>query len=191
MADKKFRSSLFGGFNRDDVVKYIEKASEKTAEYRADSIKYHDLLLSNNELQASYDTLREEHEALCAEAEELRAALSEKEAELAALKEQLAEKQAVADEYTATKERLAAIEIEATKRAVEIEHAAEEKAAEVAEKCSQGLAKLKSEYLSASEDAEATAAHLLSETERISGRLNSLSTMLSDNAEAFSELEVR
>lgn len=190
MADKKFRSSLFGGFNRDDVVKYIEKSSEKTAEYRADSIKYHDLLASNRELQASYDELKAQYEALSSEAEGLRASLAEKEAELAALTARYNEAQTAADEYATTKERLAAIEVNATRRAVEIERAAEEKAAGVAEKCSEGLARLKSEYVSASQDAESTAAHLLSEVERISGRLTSLSSMLADSAEAFSDLEV-
>ena len=60
MSDKKFRSSLFGGFNRDDVVKYIEKASEKTAEYRAESVKYHELVLANQKLQDKFNALQKE-----------------------------------------------------------------------------------------------------------------------------------
>ena len=61
----------------------------------------------------------------------------------------------------------------------------------VAEKCSRSLDKLKAEYISASEDAESTAAHLLSEAERISRRMTTLGAMLADSADAFSELDFR
>jgi chromosome segregation ATPase len=188
--DKKFRSSLFGGFNRDDVVKYIEKASEKTAEYRADSVKYHELVLSNNKLLDEFNELKAEFEKLSAETDALRSDLRDREAEVEELKTRLEPAEASAAEYEATKERLAAIELDAAKRAAEIERDAKDKAAAVAEKCARGLDKLKSEYVSASEDAESTAAHLLSEAERISRRLTTLSAMLADSADAFSGLEV-
>ena len=190
MNDKKFRSSLFGGFNRDDVVKYIEKASEKTAEYRADSVKYHELVLSNNKLLDEFNELKAEFERLSAEADALRSDLRDSQAEVEELRGRLEPAEASAAEYEATKERLAAIELDAAKRAAEIERDAKEKAAAVSEKCARGLEKLKSEYVSASEDAESTAAHLLSEAERISRRLTTLSAMLADSADAFSGLEV-
>ena len=189
MSDKKFRSSLFGGFNRDDVVKYIEKASEKTAEYRADSVKYHELVLANQKLQDKFSVLQNEFNELSAEADRLRGELSEREAEVESLQARLEPAEASAAEFAATRERLAAMEVDAAKRAAEIEREAREKADVVAEKCARGLEKLKAEYVSASEDAETTAAHLLSEAERISRRLTTLSAMLADSADAFSELD--
>lgn len=190
MSDKKFRSSLFGGFNRDDVVKYIEKASEKTAEYRADSVKYHELVLANQKLQDKFSVLQNEFSELSAEADRLRDELSEREAEVEGLWARLEPAEASAAEFAATRERLAAMEVDAAKRAAEIEREAREKADAVADKCARGLEKLKAEYVSASEDAESTAAHLLSEAERISRRLTTLSAMLADSADAFSELDI-
>ena len=191
MSDKKFRSSLFGGFNRDDVVKYIEKASEKTAEYRAESVKYHELVLANQKLQDKFNALQKEFGELSAEADRLREELRGKQADIEGLRARLEPAEAAASEFEATKDRLAEMEIAAAKRAAEIEREAKEQADAVAEKCSRGLDKLKAEYISASEDAESTAAHLLSEAERISRRMTTLSAMLADSAEAFSELDFK
>jgi chromosome segregation ATPase len=189
--DKKFRSSLFGGFNRDDVVKYIEKASEKTAEYRAESVKYHELVLANQKLQDKFNALQKEFGDLSAEADGLRDELRGKQAEIEGLQARLEPAEAAAAEFEATKDRLAEMEIAAAKRAAEIEREAKEQADAVAEKCSRSLDKLKAEYISASEDAESTAAHLLSEAERISRRMTTLGAMLADSADAFSELDFR
>ena len=189
MSEKKFRSSLFGGFNRDDVVKYIEKASEKTAEYRADSVRYHELVLANQKLQDKFSVLQNEFNELSAEADRLRSELQGSYAEVEELRARLEPAETAAAEYAATKDRLAAMEIDAARRAAEIEREAKEKAEAVAEKCARGLDKLKAEYVSASEDAESTAAHLLSEAERISRRMTTLSAMLADSADAFSGLD--
>ena len=39
-ADNKLRGSLFGGFNRKDVVSYIENNAQMSNEYKASSEKW-------------------------------------------------------------------------------------------------------------------------------------------------------
>ncbi|MBR2667438.1 MAG: hypothetical protein IKD96_04680 [Oscillospiraceae bacterium] len=135
MESKRFRSSFLGGFNRDDVLHYIEDAS-RTCQERSET--------DQQEIRA----LREEKTALQGEIDGLRRQIAEMEEQMAALKaandelesvkqerdalrEQLSEANAKNEEleplskkYQAIQSRLTGIELDAHTRAAAIEAAA-------------------------------------------------------------------
>lgn len=198
MSERKFRGSLFGGFNRRDVVDYIEKTAQRTAEYRANSEKLRDaedrireLEAASRQLQGQLAQSQTENDRLAGENQTLQDAASEREAVMQAFRQRMEDAEKDASEYRAARDRIAKIELDAVKRAVVIEKDAHIRAAEVSAKCSELMNSLRGEYAAASEDAETTAAHIRSEAERISGRLNSLTAMLSEGEHALEELQAR
>jgi len=79
---KVFKSSLFGGFNRDDVLRYIESVSKRSEEEK------NTLRAENESLKAQLAALNESHAALTAEKEEALESLARMEAELLLLAEE-------------------------------------------------------------------------------------------------------
>ena len=126
--DHPFRSAAFGGFNREDVLKYLETSAQQTAQAR-------------QELQQQLDGAREQAEHLQTRVEEQEAQLQhlrpmEQELthlqrehadalrELAHLREEnrqlrgrVEAMQPSADAYEELKERTAGVELEAHRRA--------------------------------------------------------------------------
>ena len=101
MSAKVLQGTLFGGFKRKDVIAFIEKSSRE----------HNELLAAKEEalekLRREMEQLRQEKETVLREAEALRAD---------------------AEEYRSLKGRLADLQIEAMRRADEIETAAHERA---------------------------------------------------------------
>ena len=132
MENNSFKSSVFGGFKRQDVINYIEKSAKESREL-IDSMEAAKKALQeeNDSMQSELTTLREEHSALQSENEalqqevaSLRQAAQELEstkAELARLQQLLAETQPLAEEYSRAKDNIGSFEIEARKRADELE----------------------------------------------------------------------
>lgn len=150
MDTSSIRKSVFGGFNREDVVAYITKISTKSkeqlAELREENEKREEELASSqallallreqsDETQAQYEELKAKSEADSAELEQLRAEISELRSEKEQLADELAVQRAsvdkltrtvnelrpVAEEYAEVKERIAGIEISARSRAEKVE----------------------------------------------------------------------
>ena len=132
MENNSFKSNVFGGFNRQDVINYIEKSAKESREL-IDSMEAAKKALQeeNSSMQAELSALREEHAALQVEKDalqqevtSLRQAAQELEAakaELVRLQQQLAEAQPLAEEYSRAKDSIGTFEIEARKRADELE----------------------------------------------------------------------
>ncbi len=135
MESKRFRSSFLGGFNRDDVLHYIEDASRTCqARSEADQQEIRALQEEKTALQSALDGLRQqmtEMETRMAELEAVGDELEAVKAERDELRDQLREANAKNEElepmsrnYQAIQSRLTGIELDAHSRAAAIEAAA-------------------------------------------------------------------
>jgi len=143
MENTSFKNSLFGGFNRQDVIDYIESASRKSSEtiaaLEADLSSLQDecnaLRGERDELSAKLADLEEKFASLTEERDELAcslgqakslgesfaAGLEEANASLTAANEELSLLRPQAEEYAKVKEHISGIELDAKRRADEIE----------------------------------------------------------------------
>ena len=143
MENTTFKNSLFGGFNRQDVIDYIESASRKSSEsiaaLEADCSSLRDEISALQEerdtLAARVQALEEELASMTAERDELAcslgeakslgesfsAGLEEANASLSAANEELAVLRPQAEEYAKVKDHISGLELDAKRRADEIE----------------------------------------------------------------------
>lgn len=150
--DASFKTCLFGGFDREDVVKFIEKTAAENQEQL-------------ETLEAELNALRAQRDEAAAENEALRG-LTEEDAQLreenARLREQLAQAQASAEalrqeaealrgpaaEYQSLKEHVADIEISAHRRTEEFRAKAMERLAQCIAQQRAWCSQRRSTYLS-------------------------------------------
>ncbi len=150
MAENALRGSLFGGFKRDDVVRYIESSTAEHKEHTDALLKENERLSKENEALAEEAAqLREELEHAKAEIERITPLLEQAQSEAAALREEIeplrremAELQddnnalrAQAEEFNTTKLHLTEIELNARQHADQILHEAQGKVAESVNAC--------------------------------------------------------
>ncbi len=118
-----FKTCLFGGFDREDVVKYIEQMSRENQEIvKALEQENETLRSANQEMEQELVTLRhqlQEHldsaETCCA----LRRELAEKNESLRSLEQEVTDLRSQALEYQSLKDHIAEIEINAHRRTEE------------------------------------------------------------------------
>ena len=193
----QFRTAAFGGFQKQDVLNYIESSVQEHRE------KLAELTRQADEVRRENDALREElsqarqksgddgeHarrlEGELAqsrkEAEDLRARLTEAEGERDALRTSLREAEGklaqaapAAAAYQQVKERTAGIELEAHCRAQAVQAEAEERIRQAHRELEEWLGKVRKDYggLRADMDAAVTQAH--SELERARAALEAVS----------------
>ena len=155
--ENTFKSALFGGFNRDDVIRYIEKTALENSQ-RIDALeKENDGLSRENSdfrselesvagardrLSDSYADLIKKHlsaEASLTDAQTQLANALEKisalEGEKAALQSTVAQLQKTADEYESMKAHISEIELEARQRAGELEERTHRQLSELLDSC--------------------------------------------------------
>ena len=150
MENNTFKGSLFGGFNREDVIDYIKKTSaESTARIESLEGDIDKLCAQEQELRTQVSTLRgendrltQEHSDTAAERDTLRAALDTANDELTALRAAAAALRAendklrpMAEQYSTIKEHLAGIELDAHQRAEEYERGVHERLAAMIGDC--------------------------------------------------------
>ncbi len=145
MEGNSFKSSLFGGFNREDVIRYIEKTAAEANERIAALEKERDAL--DQELTGLRQTLQTESETTerlsaalaeardgreaaetaltqaVAELEQLRAEFAAAQEETSTLSSQVAHLRPQAEEYSSVKNRIAGVELLAQQRADALEAA--------------------------------------------------------------------
>lgn len=198
MENYSFKSVAFGGFDKQDVVRYLEQSSEKAA-------------AAQRELEAEIETLRGDAEAREAELESLRRQIEELTAQRDQLREKLetesaaranleplraleqdvaritAERDALkpdAESYARFRERLGAIECEARNRAEDLEE-------EAAAQTRRTLEAFRSQYLRLMSDFESTAGHVNSELRKIEVTLSQLPRALDQTGAGLNELASR
>lgn len=118
-----FKTCMFGGFDREDVIKFIEQFS-KEAQEKIDLLQQENASLKsgNAEMERALRTLHaqvKEQQQENTLAEELRRQISVMTERAEALQKERDELKANADEYAYLKEHIAAIEINAHRRSEE------------------------------------------------------------------------
>ena len=198
MDNYSFKSVAFGGFDKQDVVRYLEQTAEKAAAVQ-------------RELEAENETLRKQAEAGAEELELLRAQMEELTAErdglrkklesetaaredlepLRALKQDVArltaERDALrpdAESYARFRERLGAIECEARNRADDLEE-------EAAAQTRRALEDFRSRYQRLMSDFEAVSGHVNGELRKIEVTLSQLPRALDQTGAELNELAAR
>lgn len=198
MENYSFKSVAFGGFDKQDVVRYLEQSSEKAAAARAE------LEAENERLRKQAGEREEELARLRSQVEELTARLDELqkqlEAETAARAELeplrgmeddvarlTAERDALksdAELYARFRERLGTIECEARKRADDLEK-------ETSAKTRRTAAEFRSQYQRLMGAFESAAGHVNSELRKIEVMLTQLPRALDQTGAELNDLAAR
>lgn len=204
--DNKLRGKIFGGFNRQDVVNYIERSARLTSEYKASkealearcdelAEKLENEKFQNESLKADLEKAGEKTAELYSRINELenelnimKQTISAKDEEIDALNRRISSCDEAIGAYESAKERIALLELNASRRAVNIEKDAESKAELLTRKCNELVSSLKSEYVAVCNDTEATVAHLTGEMDRLSVKLCEIAGLLSEKTERFDKL---
>ena len=123
-----FKTCLFGGFDREDVVAFIEKSSKESRE-RIEALEQSnaELLKKNQSMEAELTLMRGQFKEYCDQAEQavaLRAQLEEVTEKLQQLEQEAVELRAQTADYQSLKEHIADIEISAHRRTEEFRAAA-------------------------------------------------------------------
>ena len=198
MENYSFKSVAFGGFDKQDVVRYLEQASAKAAAAQRELEAENETLRKQaaeqaerlarlegelEELAAQRDRLQEkleEETAARAELEPLRA-LEQEVAGLAAERDAL---RPDAEAYARFRERLGAIECEARKRADDLEE-------EAAAQTRRTLEEFRSRYQRMMSVFESTAGHVNGELRKIEVALTQLPRALDQTGTELNELAAR
>ena len=187
MEQYPIKSVTFGGFDKQDVIQYIEKAA---AEQRA--------------LQEELDTAREQLAALREETAAQRTQLEELSAERKRLREELAQettaRQALealkplqaevarlrpdAEAYAQFRERIGAIECEARKRAADLELATETQLRKT-------VAQFQEQYQALMDTFSAAAGHVTGELRKVEVNLTQLPRTMDPSGAALKALAAR
>ncbi len=185
----QFRTAAFGGFQKQDVLDYIESSSREHGE-KLDSLKREldeslqaraaledelaaareragELIAANGALEAAREELTTAQTQAAGEVEDLRtqvererARAEEAETALAAVRAELERARPAAEAYENLKDRTAGIELEAHCRAQGVEAEAEERVKRTREQVEQWLGRLKAEYDRLRTDLDATLSHV-------------------------------
>ena len=205
-----FRTAVVGGFNRQDVLNYIEatvrEGREKTTalqkelqELREERAK---LRQEKTALEQQVETLRKETEKLRKTGTDQGTELGQVQAELAreqetcaalrkeldGYKDQCAKWEGGARAYDDLKDRTATIELEARQRARAIESAAEEKAKKLRTEAEQILYKVQAGYGRLRGDVDATITHASGELGRVDKALEQVRSEFAEHDAALEKL---
>ena len=209
--DHQFRNAVFGGFNRQDVLDYLETLARENAQKRQEleqSIGRAEG--ERDELCAQKQALEEQKRALEGEKEELLRSVQRSQSELAALRTQLGEGEQTALEesrreaealreqvarlepdaaaYAAVKDRSAGVELEAHRRAQGVLDQANSQARHLRQQMEQWMTRVGREYDALRTEVEATISHAADQLDKAGKCLEQVSALLSDQDVALEEL---
>ena len=198
MDNYPIKSVAFGGFDKQDVIRYIEQTAEQAA-------------AAQKALQEENDSLRAEANALREEAASLRAKLEETSARQTQLQSELAQETAArldleklkpleeevnrlkqkvdalrpdAEAYAQFREHIGAIECEARKRAADLEAA-------TAKQLQQTVDLFRAQYQVLMSTFETTASHVNSELRKVEVNLTQLPRAMDQSGVELNELAAR
>ena len=200
--DHPFRTAAVGGFNRQDVLTYLEAAAKKAEEEQrrgqmqvehaneaADRAEeaLRESRTRLGELTAQSEQQKTELEAANRELAELRAAREAELTELEALreeneqlKEQVEHLRPSAEAYDGLKDRTAGLELEAHQRAQRIEDEAAEQVRRIHHQMELWIQRVQREYDMLRTQVEATVSHAAEQIDRAGKSLNQVNTLIND-----------
>ena len=198
MENYSFKTVTFGGFDKQDVVRYLEQASEKAAAVQQELEKELDALRGQTAEQAEkLESLEAQVEQLTAQRDRLQSQLNEETStrknleSLRSLEQDVARLTAEADAlrpdaeaYARFRERLGAIECEARNRADDLEE-------EAAVQTRRTVEEFRSRYQQLMSAFESTAGHVNSELRKIEVTLSQLPRALDQTGAELNELASR
>ena len=188
-----FKSVAFGGFDKQDVVHYIERTAREAAEAQEKLQRENEGLLQESQaLGGQVLELREKQEALEAENAKLREELAREtarreelealEPETERLRSRIEALRSDAESYARFREQIGAIECEARQRAAELEDEASTRLRRLAEQ-------FQTQYRTLMSAFESTAAHVNSELRKIEVNLTQLPRAMDQSGAELKELE--
>jgi len=216
--DHPFRSAVLGGFNKQDVLMFLEEQSKQSAqaqqklrsrleeaEGQRDAIhrEADDLRNQLAEVQRERDAARQERDSLSAQLSkaqlDLSASRARAEETVQKLEQVVHERDEVqsrldaarpdAQAYLELKERTAGVELEAHRRAQAIQEKAEGDACRLRQQVERWLAQVRQEYDALCSGVESTVAHAAKELDKAGGILDQLSRLMASQGEVFDGLD--
>ena len=200
--DHPFRTAAVGGFNRQDVLTYLEAAAKKAEEDQrrgqmqlehaneaADRAEeaLRESRAKVGELTAQAEQQKTELEAANEELARLRAAREAELAELEALREerealraQVEQLRPSAEAYDGLKDRTAGLELEAHQRAQRIEDEAADQVRRIHHQMELWIQRVQREYDMLRTQVEATVSHAAEQIDRAGKSLEQVSTLVND-----------
>lgn len=202
----QFRTATFGGFQKQDVMNYLERSAKEHAEKLAALQKElaQEKLDRDGETQRA-DALAEKVSALEEENRRLASQLSDKADQLRRAEEERQDLQALNDQlqdqldkvlpaataYEAVKDRTASIELEAHGRAQAIEREGRERAKKHQDQVKEWFARTRQAYERLRSDLTAASAQLTQELDRAGRSIQDLTSGLSDRDAALDALQAQ
>ena len=192
------KSVTFGGFDKQDVIRYIEQTAEAASAAQKELQVQNDSLRSENEalqikitsMTEELATLKKQMESLTSDYTRLQESLSHEAAqrqELEALKPAAAEAEHLrpdAEAYSQFRERIGAIECEARKRAADLELV-------TVQQLQQTVDFFREQYLSLMNTFENTANHVNNELRKVEVNLTQLPRAMDQSGVELNELMKR
>ena len=193
--DHPFRSAAFGGFNRQDVLDYLEKTAAENARKQQELQRRLEEAEEDRRKLASQESDQEERvtilnrdrESLSQQLEQVKAVL-EASRERDSLRRRVAELEPGAAAYTAVKERAAGVELEAHCRAQNVLNEADRQARELRRGMEQWLGRVQVEYDALRSEVESTVSHAADQLEKAGKCLEQMTALLADQDVALEEL---
>ena len=208
--DHPFRSAALGGFNRQDVLDYLEKTSAENAQRQqelqqnleAAEEERRQLAAKTAEQEEQLSILHRERDSLSQQLEQVQQALAAsqdreeaQERELAALrqerdglKDRVAALEPEAAAYEAVKERTAGVELEAHCRAQNILDQANGQAKDLRRSMEQWMGRVEREYDALRSEVESTVSHASDKLDKANKALEQVTDLLEQQSAAWDRL---
>ncbi|MBR2935383.1 MAG: hypothetical protein IKB79_07370 [Oscillospiraceae bacterium] len=197
--DNRFRSAAFGGFNRQDVMDYLERAAkehdQQMEELRArldqaqqETAQLRDQLTQAQEQARQARAELEQNTADRQNAQEQSDLLVQTQEELTRLRGQIARLEPDAVAYAAIKERTAGIELEAHRRAQAIVDEAQAQVEQLHREQALWLERVERDYYDLRAQVGTTVTQAASEMERVRQGLDNISLCMNNQHSALERL---
>ena len=208
--DHPFRSAALGGFNRQDVLDYLEKTSAENAQRQqelqqkleAAEEERRQLSAKTTEQEEQLAILRRDRDQLKEQLEQVQQALNSSQAREEAQEEALAALRQERDPlksraealepdaaaYEAIKERTAGVELEAHCRAQNVLNQADAQAKELRRNMEQWIGRVELEYDALRSEVESTVSHAADKLEKAGKCLEQITALLADQDVALEAL---
>lgn len=215
--DHPFRSAAVGGFNRQDVLTYLEEQAKQAAQIqqglqdqldeagrRAEEFHREGNMLRGQleEVQQELESVRQGRDNLSTQLDQINQDLSAQQTRAARLDQELERVRRERDElrarlealqpdaqaYVQLKERTAGVELEAHRRAQAVQEKSEQDALRLRRQVNQWLQRLGQEYDGLRSQVETTVSHAANELEQANACLNQIIRLMGEQETALEGL---
>ncbi len=209
--DHQFRNATLGGFNKQDVLDYLElitkehaaqtqalqeqldqvttQCSELNEQAGQQNSQAQQLRQENQQLQQTVAQLQEQLNLVKADAGTLRTQLSQKEQECTALQQQVNKLTPDATAYAAVKDRTAGMELDAHRRAQGVLDQAQAEAAQLQTQMLQWLSKVNRQYSDLRSQLDCAVSHAAGELSKAESLLAEVTRSMEEQDSALETLE--